>query len=87
MMLSNFSQIQGLFQTFSRNTKQSQKSCKFKNFPELLFRMCSLGQKLTLKNWKRKKKFKEKSKDYFGTLRHLQGWYAEGKAYLVKQTI
>ena len=50
MVLSNFSQIQGLFQTFSRNTKQSQKSCKFKNFPELLFRMCSLGQKLALKN-------------------------------------
>ena len=49
--------------------------------------MCSLGEKLTLKNWKRKKKFKEKSKNYFETLRHLQGWYAEGKAYLVKQTI
>ena len=65
MVLSNFSQIQGLFQTFSRNTKQSQKSCRFKNFPELLFRMCSLGHKLALKIERGKKNLRRKVRIIF----------------------
>ena len=39
---------------------------------------------IDIKKLKEEKKIKEKSKNYFETLRHLQGWYAEGKAYLVK---